>query len=186
MSRDADWEMFCRGRAEPGDAPWATPGAGDHAVPLAPDDGTDAAGAAGPGGSSGTISHVHTRIVGVVYPNPDGTSRRDAVRTLRRLDLVRLAHRPDNPVDVNAVAVLREPDGHQLGYLPATLAKDVVGAARERGTRYLALVTEVTGVGPDDLISVAPVGASLLLMALDGGATRAQARRYLLGLMNRA
>src|SRR5687768_384097 len=100
MSRDADWEMFCRGRAASADAPWATSGAVDDAVPLNLDDAADAAGAASLGGSGGTISHIHTRIVGVVYPNPDGTSRRDAVRTLRRLDLVRLAHRPDNPVDV--------------------------------------------------------------------------------------
>src|SRR5829696_9326944 len=86
---DADWEMFCRGRASTDDEP----------VALEPDD---------PGGTAedlagASVRHVTTRIVGIPYPNPDGTGRRDAVRALRRLDRVRLVHRPDNPVDPNAV-----------------------------------------------------------------------------------
>ena len=176
MSRsDADWEMFCRGRSVVED------GAGHEPVELESADGDDAS-PEDPAGA--TVRHLHTRIVGVVYPNDDGTSRRDTVRTLRRLDRVRLVHRPDNPVDPNAVAVLRHPDGPQLGYLPAIMAKDVVNAARDRGTRYLALVTEVTGAAPDDFISVAPVGAALVVLVLEGGATKQMARRYLLELMN--
>ena len=118
-----DWEMFCRGR----------PSADDGPVPLEPEDSDEPT-------TGAAVRHVTTRIVGIPYPNPDGTGRRDAVRALGRLDRVQLVHRPDNPVDRNAVAVLRHPDGHQLGYLPAAHAADVVAAARERGTRFLALV----------------------------------------------
>ena len=182
MPRDADWEMFCRGKVINDDAPWAPLELIPRPVPLEPDDeGDDPPGAAG-----GAVGHFHARIVGVVYPNADGTSRREAVRQLRRLERVRLAHRPDNPVDVNAVAVLREPDGMQLGYLPAAVAKGVVAAARERGTRYLALVAEAGGGETDDLISVGPVRADLLVLTLEHGATKATARRYLLGWVNRA
>jgi hypothetical protein len=175
MSRsDADWEMFCRGRS--------VAGAGSEPVELEP--AADEAALAGdPPGAK--VRHFHTRIVGVVYPNQDGTSRREAVRTLRRLDRVRLAHRPDNPVDPNAVAVMRHPDGPQLGYLPAVIAKDLVPAACEHGTRYVALVTDVTGASADDFLSVEPVGANLVILVLEQSATRAMARRYLLGLMNR-
>jgi hypothetical protein len=106
------------------------------------------------------------------------------VRGLRRWELVQLVHRPDNPVDANAVAVLRRSDGRQLGYLPAVVAKDVVENARG-GTRYLALVNEVTGGESDFGLIAKPVGAALLILALEGGATKAMARRYFLDLAKR-
>jgi hypothetical protein len=183
---DADWQMFCRGQRDEGDDAGGQfsggAGASDEPVELAPGD-VPPAEAADAGDAA--LRHFGTRIVGLPYPNPDGTSRREAVLGLRRWELVRLAHRPDNPVDANAVAVLRSSDGRQLGYLPAAVAKDVVTAARDLGARYLALVSDVTGGTPDDLISVSPVAAHLLILVLEGGATKAAARRYLLGLVNR-
>jgi hypothetical protein len=168
--RDADWEMFCRGRRDE-----AFGGVADaEPVTLEPPEeptGTE-------NSSVGEIRHFFASVVGLPYPNPDGSSRREAVRGLGRWERVHLVHRPDNPVDCNAVAVLRASDGRQLGFLPATLAAEVVEAARG-GTRYLALVSEVTGAG-DELISVAPVRARLLVLELRWGATRAQARQYLL------
>jgi hypothetical protein len=128
--------------------------------------------------SAGEVRHFYAPVVGLPYPNPDGTSRREAVRGLRQWERVHLVHRPDNPVDRNAVAVLRAADGRQLGFLPAALAADVVEAARG-GTRYLAVVSEVTGAG-DELVSVAPVRARVLVLVLGAGATTAQARRYFL------
>ena len=175
---DADWAMFCRGGAR-GDA-WTPAGAPSETQELEP--APSAAGESMPG--VGTVRHFHARVVGLPYPNDDGTSRRDAVAGLRRWERVRLLHRPDNPVDGNAIAVLRDSDGRQLGYVPAAQAQDLVAAARE-GTRYLAVVHEVIAPGPDDLIAVAPVRAVLLVLALEGGATTAMARHHLLGLMNR-
>ena len=81
--------------------------------------------------------------------------------------------------------VVRPTDGRQLGYLRAALAKDVVAAARQ-GTRYLALVHQVTGADPLAGLSAGggQVGAVLLVLALEHGATKAMARRYLLDLVN--
>jgi hypothetical protein len=167
---DADWEMFCRGRRDEAFGGVADAEPVTLEPPEEPVQNEDR--------SVGEVRHFFAPVVGLPYPNPDGTSRREAVRGLRPWERVHLVHRPDNPVDGNAVAVLRASDGRQLGFLPATLAAEVVEAARG-GTRYLALVSEVTGAG-DDLISVAPVRARLLVLVLESGATKAQARRYFL------
>ena len=171
---DADWEMFCRGGGSA-----AGPGATD-AEPVELEPGEDAS---NDGAPPGGMRHFVAPVVGLPYPNSDGTSRREAVRGLRRWERVRLEHRPDNPVDANAVAVVRPTDRRQLGYLPAATAKDVVAAARA-GARYLAVVNDVTGGDAGDLISVAPVRATLVVLVLERGATRAAARRHLLALMN--
>ena len=166
---DADWAMFCRGGAR-----------GEVAEPVAlePGDAEDAA-----PGNAATVRHFYTRVVGLPYPNADGTSRREAVTGLRRWERVRLVHRPDNPADANAVAVLRVSDERQLGYLPAAAAADVVVAARG-GTRYLALVAQVSG--GDDLLSIGqPLRAEIVVLALERGASKSMARRYALDLMNR-
>lgn len=205
--RDTDWEMFCRGRRDDGPS-WVDAGspldsAGEHAsgldewlaapgrnapVPLMPVGGEHESGLEGqalppPAGDHlgrPHVRHFHAKVVGVCYPNPDGSSRIGVIRGMRVRELVQFEHRPDNPVDPNAVAVLRPGDGRQLGYLRAALAKGVVAAAR-RGTRYLALVDEVTGV---DGIGGGPVGAVLLVLALEHGATKAMARDYLLDFSN--
>ena len=171
---DADWAMFCRGGG--GTEPFTIDA---EPVELEPGDDPPGAAAAGPRG----VRHFIAPVVGLPYPNADGTSRREAVRGLRTWEKVQLVHRPDNPVDPNAVAVLRPADGRQLGYLPAATAAEVVAAARAR-TRYLAVVNDVTGGAADDLISVAPVRATLVVLALEPGATKAAARQYLLRLMN--
>jgi hypothetical protein len=165
---DADWEMFCRGRRDE-----AFSGSSD-AEPVTLELPEEPAQTENERVSE--VRHFFAPVVGLPYPNPDGTSRRDAVRGLGRWERVHLIHRPDNPVDCDAVSVLRASDGRQLGFLPATLAAEVVEAARG-GTRYLAVVSEVTGAG-EDLLSVAPVRARLLVLVLGAGATKAQARRY--------
>jgi hypothetical protein len=170
---DSDWDMFLRGRSDARDPFGGTSNGPQELEPDLSDDSPE----------KGRVRHFNAPVVGLPYPNADGTSRREAVAGLRRWERVRLRHRPDNPVDVNAVAVLRDSDERQLGYLPATLAAEVVESARQ-GTRYLAVVSEVSAPGPDDLIAVAPVGATLLLLVLESGATAAMARRHLLDLMN--
>lgn len=176
---DSDWDMFLRGtRGDASADPWSNDRiSASEPQELEPDPSSDAPAA------SGIVRHFHAPVVGLPYPNRDGTSRREAVTRLRRWERVRLRHRPDNPVDVNAVEVLRATDERQLGFLPATLAAEVVAAAH-KGTRYLAVVSEVSGPSPDDLISVAPVRATLLVLVLEGGAAIVMARKYLLRLMN--
>ena len=178
---DSDWAMFLRGSARDTSSagPWSRRvGDGPEPQELEPEvsGGDESA-------DGGAVRHFHAPVVGLPYPNADGTSRREAVTRLRRWERVRLRHRPDNPVDVNAVEVLRSPDGRQLGFLPAAVAADVVAAARS-GTRYLAVVGDVSAPSPDDLLAVAPVRATLLVLVLEGGATVAMARRHLIRLMN--
>lgn len=173
---DAEWQMFLRGAG--GDAGPFCRAVDDEPVSLEPGEDSDVAAAA----PAARVRHFFAPVVGLPYPNADGTSRREAVRGLRRRERVRLVHRPDNPVDANAVAVLRPADERQLGYLPAAVAKDAVTAARQ-GTRYVAMVSEVTGGDGDNLIYVQPVRARLLVLVLEGGAKKHDARRYMLALM---
>ena len=180
---EADWAMFLRASARDTSSadPWRrSVGASSEPQELEPDLARADASADG-----GSVRHFHARVVGLPYPNADGTSRREAVTRLRRWERVRLRHRPDNPVDANAVEVLRAPDERQLGFLPAPLAAEVVAAART-GTRYLAVVSEVTGPSQDDLLAVAPVRATLVVLALEGGATVAVAREHLLNVIRGA
>ena len=179
---DADWEMFCRGRAADSFAT-GPEGAGERQE-LEPDATARGVDDCGGPATTGGVHHFHARVVGLPYPNSDGTSRRDAVSGLRRWERVYLSHRPDNPVDLNAVEVSRAGDRRQLGFLPAALAADIVAAARE-GTRFLAVVADVSASPPGELIAAAPVRAELLVLALEDGAPVSAARRYLLDLMNR-
>src|SRR5688572_24033010 len=120
--QDIEWEMFCRGGAN--GAPFSpAPATEPLDLEPAPDPPVESS------STAGRVRHFHAPVVGVPYPNSDGTSRRDAVAGLRKWERVRLRHCPDNPVDSNAVAVLRDADERQLGYLPATVTKDVVAAA---------------------------------------------------------
>src|SRR3954470_6117339 len=94
---DADWEMFCRGRGDDSAEPFGMPGGGSGDVsvggPVALEPADDDDGAAERPGAA--VRHFFARVVGLPYANSDGTSRREAVRGLRRWDRVRLVHRPD-------------------------------------------------------------------------------------------
>src|SRR5688500_6137346 len=117
---DTDWEMFCRGRRDDGPS-WVYVGphsstAGEHGsgpdwlaepdenvpVPLSPGDGEhggdrEAQPRSAPAGVPAGpphVRHFHAKVVGVSYPNPDGSSRIEAVRGLKVRELVRLEHRP--------------------------------------------------------------------------------------------
>lgn len=70
-------------------------------------------------------------VVGLPYPNPDGSSRMEVARSLQLGDLVVMVREPHNPYDAFAVAVYKaegewplitwKPDG-QIGYIPRGLA----------------------------------------------------------------
>ena len=80
----------------------------------------------------------HTKVAGVTF---DG--RQDALCGLARgeeLDLVREA---DNPHDASAVA-MRRSDGTRVGYLKRRMAA-AIAPEMDRGARYRAQVTDVTG-----------------------------------------
>jgi hypothetical protein len=71
------------------------------------------------------IQHrFYQKVVGVKHLNQDQTRRSTIIKRCAPLEILRIEQEPNNPVDVNAVAVLRQ-DGSQLGYLPARNAFEI-------------------------------------------------------------
>jgi hypothetical protein len=106
------------------------------------------------------IRTICTKVRGVSFNNPDGTSRQDVIRSLCHPgDALLLTREPGNPVDRNAIGVIRVsrgPDGKAaftelLGYLSKEIAQDL-GPFFEDGPVGLAEIVEVTGdlAGRDD------------------------------------
>ncbi len=81
------------------------------------------------------IKSFSTKVVGVTYPNPDGSDRQKIIRKCRPGEALALVHEPNNRHDENAMAVRRFKMfgklGAQLGYLSAGNAKRLVGQARK-------------------------------------------------------
>jgi hypothetical protein len=63
-----------------------------------------------------------SKVAGVTHQNSDGTSRQEILKRCEARELLRLVPEPDNPVDRDAIAVLRQ-NGEQLGYLERRLAR---------------------------------------------------------------
>jgi len=91
----------------------------------------------------GDLRHVRTKLVGVTFPNADGSSRQALIARCRSGERLTLRHEPNNPADDHAVAVYN-PGGEQLGHLRRKLAHEVVARSAD-GTRWAAYVSEVTG-----------------------------------------
>lgn len=72
---------------------------------------------AGPPSSDWVVKSTYTvKIVGVTFPNRDGSSRQAYILGVQAGEALELRPEPDNPVDPNAVAVYTR-SGRQLGYL---------------------------------------------------------------------
>jgi hypothetical protein len=95
------------------------------------------------------IRHYFAQVAGVAYCNPDGVNRQDIIPSCRQLESVELIHEPENAWDPNAIMVCRV-SGEQIGYLPKSLAQDVVGKSAA-GYRFAACVSEVVGGKPEEL-----------------------------------
>ncbi|MGE5554393.1 MAG: single-stranded-DNA-specific exonuclease RecJ [Betaproteobacteria bacterium] len=80
----------------------------------------------------------HTKVVGVSFQG-----RQEVLAGLQPGQRLRLVREPDNPHDPSAVRV-ETADGALVGYLRAALARHL-GPALDRGIRYAATVTAVTG-----------------------------------------
>jgi hypothetical protein len=117
------------------------------------------------------ICHFHTKIVGVSHKNPDGSSRQKLIRSCRLFEDLVLDHEEHNPHDPNAVRVCRE-NGHQLGYLNANLAEEVVSKS-SKGYRFGVLVKDLTGGGKGESL-----GVNLLIVQADPGVDDRQVKEY--------
>lgn len=83
-------------------------------------------------------SSFHTKVVGVTFGD-----RQKALRELSAGDEILLAREPDNPHVPNAIAVITAA-GASLGYLRGVIAA-ALAPEMDRGARYRARVTDVTG-----------------------------------------
>jgi hypothetical protein len=93
---------------------------------------------------------IHTKVVGVSFPNDDGGSRQDHIGRYAKPDrLVMLVPEPYNPHDPNAVAVYI--DDKQIGYIPRGLAATLrlrrstagfISRVHDYGFRYLGVEIE--------------------------------------------
>lgn len=90
---------------------------------------------------------IRTKVVGVTFPNPDGTSRQDIIKRCCRKHSELLARRePTNRFDPNAIG-LWVADGNKyrlIGYVSAELAEDLADVA-DAGGALKVKVLNVTG-----------------------------------------
>lgn len=87
-----------------------------------------------------------TKVIGVTYPNPDGSNRQDIIASCRRDTPIRLESEPTNAYDPNAIAVkvATEPGKvQQVGYIPKELAKTI--APLMQGESLMARIVSITG-----------------------------------------
>jgi HIRAN domain len=90
--------------------------------------------------------HFYTKIVGVSYPNPDGTDRQIIIERCHQYEGLLLCRQPENPHDENAIAVFRE-TGEQLGYLRCELAEHLA-PEMDSGRIWDGIISDITGGGP--------------------------------------
>lgn len=93
----------------------------------------------------------HTKIVGVTFEE-----RQKLVQQLKVGEELHLRREPDNPVDKNAIQIVKE-DGRQVGYLKAKLAKHLAKHL-DKGLEYLVTVTDVSSIEGGDT-----TGANILV-----------------------
>ena len=84
----------------------------------------------------------YTKIVGVTYPNDDGTSKQKILAKCRIGENLILKHTPI-PEDDNAVKVLRK-NGDQIGWLSSAVAREI-SALLDQGCRVDAVISDLTG-----------------------------------------
>lgn len=119
--------------------------------------------------AANAVRHFYTKLVGVTFRNPNGENRQRIIERCKVREPLTFRHDEDNPADPNAVAVLRA-NGEQLGHLNRELAAEVVRKS-ERGFRYTAFITDLTG-GDETR------GVNILVVVAEPGVSDKQAQQY--------
>ena len=104
------------------------------------------------------VNHRSTRVSGVSHNNRDGTNRQQIISRCSVGELLRLKAEDDNPVDPNAVAVIRL-NGEQLGFLNCEDAEEVHKGSQQ-GWLYAAIINKIL----DDGIKGHCLGVGLTLV----------------------
>jgi hypothetical protein len=85
----------------------------------------------------------HTKIAGVTYSNDDGTDRQKIIRRCKVGEALTLVREPGNPVDPNAIKILRQ-TGEQLGYISAGVASRGLTDDIDQGLDVRCSISNVT------------------------------------------
>jgi hypothetical protein len=89
------------------------------------------------------VQELTLAVVGIDFPNADGSNRRSEGMMTLPGELVELVPEPRNQHDGNAIAVIG-PQGVQLGYLNAERAP-YIGGRMSRGEDVLAILQGIDG-----------------------------------------
>jgi hypothetical protein len=89
------------------------------------------------------ITHFHTKVVGVTFKNPDGSSRQRILTSCQVWEAVALV-RGLNQDFPDSLAVVRE-NCSQIGYLGAQLAADLCGEIDTERTSFFGAISSLTG-----------------------------------------
>jgi len=125
------------------------------------------------------VNHRSVNIAGVSHENRDGTNRQQIVARCSPGEVLRLEREEDNPVDPNAVAVVRL-NGEQLGYLPREDAVRVIEGSEE-GWTYAGVISKIL----DDGIRGHYLGVGMSLVYAHSTADRDAVTKHVNDLINR-
>ena len=96
---------------------------------------------------------MKTKVVGVTFPNLDGTDRQGIIEKCQAGQMAVLRHEPDNPYDSNAIAVYVQISGflgnkkiRQIGHLSAATARNMhISEMIAYGGQLQATIAAITG-----------------------------------------
>ena len=86
---------------------------------------------------------IRTKVVGVTFNNPDGTSRQSILSRLNSYSLIMLLRDRENIYDPNAIAVLNS-NGEQIGFINRELAA-TLAPLMDSGSLFEVTITSLTG-----------------------------------------
>ncbi len=87
------------------------------------------------------FTHYYTKVVGVTKGN-----RQQVIRRCGPLESLLFDSEEDNPVDPNAIKVIRQ-NHEQLGYIQAEMAKEI-GQQAKTGYMFAVYLVAITGGEP--------------------------------------
>lgn len=86
------------------------------------------------------ITNVDLKVVGVTFPNEDGSSRRDIILEMRGDEPIELVREPNNQYDANAIKVLA--DGKQIGYIGRDYASIIAPMMDNNTAQFVAEIKD--------------------------------------------
>ncbi len=121
------------------------------------------------------FEHIISKVVGVTYPNDDGTERQDVIARCNEGEQLILQHDKENRFSEVATKVLRT-TGEQLGHLPDSIAWDLYDTLHENaGWSVMGVTLNLTGGTPEKPTR----GCNILLVLFAEGTTNEELNAYL-------